>query len=44
MWNKERNTDWKNAYEKMEEACRLLKNKLSYPDDFVYSDVVLEEI
>ena len=41
--NKERNTDWKNAYEKMEETCRLLKNKLGYPDDFVYSDVVLEE-
>jgi hypothetical protein len=41
--NSDTNTDWKTAYEKMEETCRLLKNKLGYPDDFEYSDVVLEE-
>ena len=36
--NGDTNTNWKTAYEKMEETCRILKNKLGYPDDFEYSD------
>ena len=37
------NQKWKNAYEKLEETCRLLKKRLQYPENFEIADVVLEE-